>query len=48
MVLENMFGDLIADRPWMMIDNEVRRDVQDLEETLSFPVYFDLSEEVIE
>ena len=43
-VLEDMFGDLVADRPWMMIHAEVRRYVQDLEEALSFPVYDDLSE----
>ena len=44
MNLEYMFGNLVADKPWMRIDDEVRRYVQDLEDALSFPVYFDLSE----
>ena len=43
--LDAMFGHLIADETWMMIDNEVQRYVIDLDETLSGPVYSDLLEE---
>ncbi len=43
-VLDAMLDHLIADEPWRMIVHDVRYYVQDLEEDLSFPVYFDLSE----
>ncbi len=44
--LDAMFGHLIADEAWIMIDNEVQRYVQELgEDTISLHVYHDLLEE---
>ena len=43
--LDAMFGHLIADGAWIMIDNEVQRYVQELGDALSLHVYHDLLEE---